>query len=311
MHQQPPTFVHTNVAHKRTSEAGGKYLNNYRKVRNLAEGSYGKVKLYAVGEEKLYAIKVISKAKLAKYTKFGICKEVSVLGGGCLPRHKNVVRLVEVIDDPNCSKLYVVMEYGGEPLSSSSFYSSSASTYRLLDVLKQALQGLRHLHANRVSHGDLKVEHLLCCEGVVKIADFGSSEVFAEEDDLLVRSPGTPAYTAPECCTGEPYSARKADVWALGVTFYVLKYSKFPFQSKSADDMYEEIQNKEIHFHPPSSKDEDGDEDLLLLMIRRMLHRDPSARPSAEQLVRQIEISSSSVHEIEENFAQSLHPTTM
>jgi hypothetical protein len=69
MHQQPPTFVHTNVAHKRTSEAGGKYLNNYRKVRNLAEGSYGKVKLYAVGEEKLYAIKVRTKRRKRKLEK--------------------------------------------------------------------------------------------------------------------------------------------------------------------------------------------------------------------------------------------------
>ena len=53
---QPP--VKTNVLVKRKNEeTGEKWLNNYRKVRSLAEGSYGKVKLYQANQ-KLYAIKV-------------------------------------------------------------------------------------------------------------------------------------------------------------------------------------------------------------------------------------------------------------
>jgi len=295
---QPP--VKTNVVVKRKNEeTGEKWLNNYRKVRSLAEGSYGKVKLYQANQ-KLYAIKVIYRSKrnvtvLAHSNTLpdATLQEVSTLSA--LPRHKNVVRLVEVIDDPESSKVYVVMEYGGVPLES---FSPS--------FLKQSLEGLRHLHASGVAHGDLKVEHLLRDDrtGVVKIVDFGSSEVFRniEENDTLVRSPGTPAYTAPECCTGEPYSSRKADVWALGIAFFVLRYGTFPFQSKSADDMYEEIRNTEVCFPEPETHFPCSP------LLRRMLSRDPEARPSADQLLRHMhmELSNSSVNEIEDNFARSV-----
>lgn len=83
------------------------------------------------------------------------------------------------------------------------------------------LQGLDYLHAHKIAHGDLKPDNLLLgANGHVKIADFGSSQL-TRVGDLVNRTAGTPAFMAPEMCSGEPYHARLADVWALGVCLYM------------------------------------------------------------------------------------------
>ena len=249
-----------------------------------------------------------------------------------LPVHRNVARLVEVMDDPMCEKLYLVMEYAGKPLE-----PGTLSERECLNVLTQALEGLAFLHAHGVVHGDLKVEHLLRHDnGRIRIVDFGSSEAFGgggkrtggDDDDLMVRSPGTAAYTAPECCTGQRYHGRKADVWALGMALYVLRYGIFPFRSSSADDMYEEIrQTRIIAFPSPLESHEESQESKILsLALRKMLEANPSARPSADQVLRDLLsnenkdkteevsavpshisiISTSNVNEIEEAFVRSM-----
>jgi serine/threonine protein kinase len=55
-----------------------------------------------------------------------------------------------------------------------------------------------------VIHGDIKPDNLLVTSsGTVKIGDFSVSQVFKDDDDQLRRSPGTPVFTAPECCLGQ------------------------------------------------------------------------------------------------------------
>ncbi len=91
-------------------------VNDYIVVRELARGSYGKVKkVFHRVTKKIYAMKIIKKAKLKKTrlskdrTAFdAIEREVAVMKK---LRHQNVVKLFEVMDDPTCEKLYLVMEF--------------------------------------------------------------------------------------------------------------------------------------------------------------------------------------------------------
>ena len=90
------------------------------------------------------------------------------------------------------------------------------------------LQGLDYLHSHKIAHGDLKPDNLLLgANGHIKIADFGSSQL-TRVGDLVNRSAGTPAFMAPEMCTGDPYHARLADVWALGACLYMFIYGTSP-----------------------------------------------------------------------------------
>jgi [calcium/calmodulin-dependent protein kinase] kinase len=70
--------------------------------------------------------------------------------------------------------------------------------------LRDIVTGLMYLHAHDVIHGDIKPDNLLVTSsGTVKIGDFSVSQVFKDDDDQLRRSPGTPVFTAPECCLGQ------------------------------------------------------------------------------------------------------------
>jgi len=40
---------------------------------------------------------------------------------------------------------------------------------------------------------------------------------------------GTPMFISPEGISGENCDSRKADVWSIGVIFYILLHFKFPF----------------------------------------------------------------------------------
>lgn len=64
--------------------------------------------------KKIYAMKIIKRAKLMKTrlskdkTAFdNVEREVAIMKK---LQHPNVVRLIEVMDDPKCEKLYLVME---------------------------------------------------------------------------------------------------------------------------------------------------------------------------------------------------------
>lgn len=96
-----------------------------------------------------------------------------------------------------------------------------------------------------------------------------------DDNDELRRSPGTPVFTAPECClgwgslllenlfsiikimqdirniyracdfscllTGLTYHGKAADTWAVGVTLYCMVLGQYPFLGESLQDTYDKV----------------------------------------------------------------------
>uniref|UniRef100_A0A2N9HWM0 non-specific serine/threonine protein kinase n=1 Tax=Fagus sylvatica TaxID=28930 RepID=A0A2N9HWM0_FAGSY len=59
-----------------------------------------------------------------------------------------------------------------------------------------------------------------------------------DDNDVLRRSPGTPVFTAPECCLGLTYRGKAADTWAVGVTLYCMILGQYPFLGETLQDTY-------------------------------------------------------------------------
>ena len=85
---------------------------------------------------------------------------------------------------------------------------------------------------------------------------------------------------APEVCRGEAYQGRPADIWALGVSLYLFAYGELPFSAPgSVAELYEAISSREVPY-PGHVALSPGLEHLF----RRLLHRDPGQRMTAEEV---------------------------
>ena len=117
-------------------------------------------------------------------------------------------------------------------------------------------------------------------DDVLKIVDFGVSEMFEKQSDMTTaKSAGSPAFMPPELCVAKHgnVSGRAADIWSMGVTLYCLRYGRIPFEKTHLLDMYEAIRTD--GFTLPEEQNP-GFEDLM----RRMLQKDPERRIKMEDI---------------------------
>src|SRR5207237_723406 len=105
-----------------------------------------------------------------------------------------------------------------------------------LDMVLQIARALEALARLRIVHRDVKPSNVLVAPGgVLKLVDFGlarrANDPRLTMTDALL---GTPYYVAPEAVrSGRDVDAR-ADLYAVGVIFFLLVTGKQPFEAESA-----------------------------------------------------------------------------
>ncbi len=158
-----------------------------------------------------------------------------------------------------------------------------------LSILRDAARGLEYAEKSGIVHRDIKPDNLLRNhEGATKIGDLGiakwaDSSGFAHQTEGVF---GTPYYTAPEQARGEPVDHR-ADLFALGATFYHMIAGRPPTSGGSATDLLRPtpedrpVPLRELRpdLHPDVGR-----------MAAALLEREPKDRyPSATVLLKDIE----------------------
>ncbi|XP_071510848.1 calcium/calmodulin-dependent protein kinase kinase 1-like, partial [Diadema antillarum] len=269
-------------------------LNQYHLKDEIGKGSYGVVKLaYNEEDDTNYAMKILSKKKLIK--KGGFAKRPPPRGGkgskqpktpldrvyqeiAILKKldHPNIVKLVEVLDDPSTDYLYMVFELVEkgpvmEVPSDNPLSEMLAWTY-----FRDIILGIEFLHYQKVIHRDIKPSNLLLDEDShVKIADFGVSDKFEGIDALLSDTVGTPAFMAPESLLEDSikYGGRALDIWAMGCTLYCFLFGQVPFQDNFILGLHNKIRTQPVTF-PEDIEVSDEVKDL----ITRALEKDPQKR---------------------------------
>ncbi|CAI5742594.1 unnamed protein product [Peronospora destructor] len=202
--------------------------------RQLSVALYGEVlECDLPGHEDLVAVKCISLSRAAeRRNQIHAAREIDnpvqeqrvaallVAKGG----HPNVVQpYFHFIHD---GTLYLVNELcqGGdlhsfvaERLNASKFLEEA----EVLPLMQQVLAGVHYLHKTLgVAHRDLSLENVLLSRGVCKITDFGlSTDARRICDGCQV---GKEFYMAPEIVAGERYDPLLADVWSLGIMWFIL-----------------------------------------------------------------------------------------
>ena len=162
------------------------------------------------------------------------------------------------------------------------------------NLVYQILLALTYLHSSEVNvvHRDLKLENIMVdiekygdgsSKLICKITDFGFA-VALDPSGKETLALGTPTYMAPEIVSQQAYD-KGVDIWALGVTVYIMLTGMPPFRSKtgSKQDMYDAIVNQPLNLKPLDRYYQNGT--LIKNFIKKCLNRNPSARHSASVLM--------------------------
>ncbi|XP_056140384.1 calcium/calmodulin-dependent protein kinase kinase 1 [Lampris incognitus] len=273
-------------------------LNQYKLKSEIGKGSYGVVKLaYNEDDDKHYAMKLVSKKRLMKQCGFPrrppprgpkaaqgeqpkilgplerVYQEIAILKK---LDHVNIVKLVEVLDDPTEDNLHMVFELMHQgpvmEVPTDSPFSEEQSRIYFRDIIL----GIEYLHYQRIVHRDIKPSNLLLGDdGHVKIADFGVSNQFEGSDALLSSTAGTPAFMAPETLSDncKSFSGKALDVWAMGVTLYCFVIGKCPFFDEYILALHNKIRSKCVEFPESPNISEE-----LRTLVLRMLDKNPDNR---------------------------------
>eukprot|EP01062_Namystynia_karyoxenos_P019868 TRINITY_DN174_c0_g2_i1.p1 TRINITY_DN174_c0_g2~~TRINITY_DN174_c0_g2_i1.p1 ORF type:complete len:1171 (+),score=262.17 TRINITY_DN174_c0_g2_i1:72-3515(+) len=289
----------TNRIVKSVSAAGVKIINGYEVMSELGRGSFSKVKLCSdqrTGE--LRALKIVKQSMCKSIGRIG--GRASAMVGGIAKvrqeisimkkvRHRNLIALHEVFDDPDADKIILVLDYAAQgPVGHIDQVTGQLLVpadplrdEKMRPVLRDVINGLRYLHHRRVLHRDVKPENILLdAGGMAKLSDFGACMVLRQAPSAdpnqgqVEMTDGTPAYFSPEAMTGRAFCGFAADVWALGVTSYALSQGVLPFHSTDRRELRELITCSDP-FDPPNPPVAIAP---LLDLIARMLRKDPTQR---------------------------------
>ncbi|KAI8328974.1 kinase-like domain-containing protein [Chlamydoabsidia padenii] len=132
---------------------------------------------------------------------------------GC---HVNIIQHIESYLWRDC--VWIVMEYmdGGnltDIVTNRTMFECEMATF-----CREILQGLVHLHLNRIVHRDIKSDNILINRhGQIKLSDFGFCARLDRHRQQRNTIAGTPCWMAPEIVANEPYGC-KVDIWSFGVT---------------------------------------------------------------------------------------------
>lgn len=111
-------------------------------------------------------------------------------------------------------------------------------------IIYNVLIALNDMHSKGFCHQDIKLENILLFgdESTAVLADFGSAEKIndGEKSSSIL---GSIFYLAPEILTSKLHD-KSADMWALGVTLFILLSGELPFVGRNAKQFMNDIESR-------------------------------------------------------------------
>lgn len=264
----------------------GRELHVYRCISQIGRGGMGRVYLaeHTILERKC-ALKILS-------------PRAAAIDVDYTSRFMHEAKAAAALVHPNIVTTHAIGEADGfhfiemEFVAGRSLQQLIDDEGRLTPVRATALtariaEGLAAAHRAQIVHRDLKPDNVLMTHhGIPKIADFGlAKRIHAPDDDTDQYLVGTPNFMAPELFHGEQ-ATPASDVYALGVTYYLLLTGRFPYAGGTLKALMKAVNEKP----PANARDLCPDiplemaECLSLLMAKAPENRPQDAIEAAQLL---------------------------
>lgn len=208
--------------------------------------------------------------------------EATILAG---LSHRNLVTVFDIGTDTVDlrRRTFLVMELiKGEDLHRTNYHAPlSADETRAMGM--GVAQALAYIHSQRVIHRDVKPANILIGASDnphradnPKLTDFGIARLVEEAHLTLTgQSVGTAAYFSPEQAEGLGATAA-SDIYSLGLVLLECLTGETPFPGPAAASAAARLHRDPVIPATPASD--------WGRLLRAMTHRDPAARPSAEEV---------------------------
>ncbi len=247
----------------------------YRVESLVGKGGMGQVfKAKDEQLERYVAIKVLA-AKLSRSPEF-------------VERFRREAKVLASINHPGIAAIYSFSEQKGEHYFAMQWCSGGSLGDLIrkkgkvepmtgVDIIYQCAQALNAASKKGIVHRDIKPSNLMFDENqLIKIVDFGLAYAEQISSNLTQGGEflGTPSYMAPEQAKS-PSVDHRADIYALGITFYHMLYCRLPFQATSPIEMV--IKHTSHPF--PNYDSQDGKiTKSVYRIIEKMTQKDALAR---------------------------------
>jgi len=212
----------------------------YRSVSPLNHGSFGMVFLATdIVNGDNVAIKCLSKAASTKDCPAADAdvNSVELTCHDRLGQHPNIVNLLRSFETK--AHIYLVLEYCsmGDMYEAIRLGRGPLETENVREFMLQLIGAVDFMHSKGLYHRDIKPENIfLTADGSMKLGDLGLATGDSWSHEASV---GSDRYMAPEQYdpTETGYSPAKADVWAIGVCFLNVLFSRNPFVTPTESDV--------------------------------------------------------------------------
>lgn len=256
----------------------GSRIREYEVKEKIGTGRYGTAyKVYSTKYLMEFCMKVISNNDTSSdpFTAFLFKKEAETLKK---VGHLNVIRLYDYFSEDG--NFYIVTELCSLGTLENYLQNKGVmSSDELRTVFSPLIEALAFIHSMNIVHRDIKPANI----GFdrlwrPKLIDWGySTEV--KEGEILTSYCGSFPYVCPECLKKVPYDGKRCDIWAFGVTLYVMAFGKIPWG--------ENIPQNEILTNLVNANFVCPTEDIILSdLITRLIRVQPDLRLTAAETMK-------------------------
>ncbi|KAF8202162.1 hypothetical protein BJ912DRAFT_431034 [Pholiota molesta] len=253
----------------------GKPPTHFQLGNCIGKGQFGSVyRALNLNTGQMVAVKRIRLEGLKEEEVTTLMREVDLVKS---LSHPSIVKYEGMARDDDT--LNIVLEFAENGSLGQTIKAFGKLNERLVaSYVVKILEGLHYLHTSDVVHCDLKAANILTTKnGNVKLSDFGVSlnlRAMEREKDVA----GTPNWMAPEVIELKGAST-KSDIWSLGCTVIELLTGRPPYAeiSNAMTVMFRIVEDD----MPPIPEDAS---DPLKDFLEQCFHKDPTRRPSAEEL---------------------------
>ncbi|KAK6635726.1 hypothetical protein RUM44_000980 [Polyplax serrata] len=255
----------------------GEYSQHYTNIMEIGKGGFGYVKMAFRNSDGLLVV-----TKFIRKKKVNVSSWVSHLNQNIkIPleisflitlQHPNIVKVLDVFH--NDFFVQLVMEKHGPGFDLFEFIDRGPNCDEKLKsyIFRQIASAVYYLDSLGILHRDIKDENIIINEKFdIKLIDFGSA-AFMPQDECFSKFYGTVEYCSPEVLQGNSYRGPELEIWALGVTLYILTFGENPFY-----DVEDTIKGQFSIPSPISAE--------LSALLNQMLDKNVETRITIEKLV--------------------------